>query len=290
MEEQPVEPTKAETSPTDAPSQDAQPAADPFDEASQVVVEDLQDEPSDAPDSADTSAPGPDPVAMVEAILFAADAALTAARIGQVAKLQGVKAVKDAIATLNEIYEQTGRSFRIESIAGGYQMLTQPEFHETLSRLYKARSETKLTGAALETLSIVAYKQPILRADVEAIRGVASGEVLRGLMERQMVKIVGRAEIVGRPMLYGTTKKFLETFGLASLEDLPKAQELRNLWNEPAKPAAPAPQAPANSTEAPTAPADAPAAPADAPANTDNPQTDDTTPPQSDQSAQDQDA
>lgn len=285
MEEQPVDSTQSETSPdgqaapevqppeSDAPGDPAGATADDFaqaDEASQVVVEDVQEEP--APESTATAegpaaeAPQLDPTAVVEAVLFAADAALTAARIGQVAKLQGVKVAKEAIAQLNERYAQMGCAFRVESIAGGYQMLTLPEYHETLSRLYKARSETKLTGAALETLSIVAYKQPILRADIEAIRGVASGEVLRGLMERQLVKIVGRAEIVGRPMLYGTSKKFLETFGLAGLEDLPKAQELRNLWNEPAKPAAapaePAPQEPAQqppATEpAPTEPSPAP--------------------------------
>ena len=96
----------------------------------------------------------------------------------------------------------------------------------------------------------MAYKQPILRADVEAIRGVASGEVLRTLMERQMVKIVGRAELVGRPMLYGTTKRFLEVFGLANLEDLPNAEELRGLWTDPNKPvAAEATQAPAQTAE-----------------------------------------
>ena len=106
-------------------------------------------------------------------------------------------------------------------------MLTLPQYREVLGRLHKARSESKLSQAALESLAIVAYRQPILRADVEAIRGVASGEVLRTLMEKQLVKIVGRAEVIGRPMLYGTTRRFLDVFGLGSIEDLPRVEELR---------------------------------------------------------------
>lgn len=108
-------------------------------------------------------------------------------------------------------------------------MMSQPQYHDVLARLVTSKKDTRLTQASLETLAIVAYRQPILRADIEAIRGVASGEVLRGLMERQLIKIVGRAEVIGRPMLYGTTKQFLEIFGLASLDDLPRMEELRAL-------------------------------------------------------------
>ena len=106
-------------------------------------------------------------------------------------------------------------------------MMTLPAFNPWISKLIKVRSDNKLTPAGLETLAIVAYKQPIIRADVEAIRGVASGEVLRNLMYKGLVKIVGRAEILGRPMLYGTTKKFLDAFGLNTLKDLPKIEELK---------------------------------------------------------------
>ncbi len=105
-------------------------------------------------------------------------------------------------------------------------MLTLPVYNERLSKLLQTRRETRLSQAALETLAIVAYKQPILRADVEAIRGVAAGEVLNRLCELNLVKIVGRAEEIGRPLLYGTAKKFLDVFGLGSLDDLPKDQEL----------------------------------------------------------------
>ncbi|MHC4982892.1 MAG: SMC-Scp complex subunit ScpB [Planctomycetota bacterium] len=170
--------------------------------------------------------------AAVEATLLASDAPLAPAKIAEVAGLPGAGAVKQAVETLNARYTQSGSSFRIEAIAGGYQIFTLPEYHEVLSRLSRTRRETHLTRPALETLAIVAYRQPILRADIEAIRGVACGEVLRGLIEKQLVKIVARAEVLGRPMLYGTTKKFLELFGLAGLDDLPRAEELRAAFTE----------------------------------------------------------
>jgi len=171
-------------------------------------------------------------VSRVEAILFASDSPVPASRIAQAAGLPGQKAVKQAVETLNARYERTGSSFRVEAIAGGYQMLTLPEYHEVLSQLVQSRKDTHLTKPALETLAIVAYRQPILRADIEAIRGVACGEVLRGLIEKQLVKIVGRAEVLGRPMLYGTTKHFLELFGLSGLEELPRAEELREAFTQ----------------------------------------------------------
>jgi segregation and condensation protein B len=117
-------------------------------------------------------------------------------------------------------------SFRIEEIARGYQMMTLPRFQPWLAKLTAQRVQTRLSPAALETLSIVAYKQPIIRADIEAIRGVAAGEVLNRLREMGLVRIVGRAEVVGRPLLYSTTKKFLDVFGLADLDDLPPLEAL----------------------------------------------------------------
>ncbi len=165
--------------------------------------------------------------AVVEAILFASDSPLGISKITLAAELP-TKNVKQAIDDLNDRYQQQGSAFRIEQIAGGYQMLTQPEYNEVLRRLLTARKDTRLSQAAMETLAIIAYRQPILRADIEAIRGVATGEVLRTLLEKQLVKIVGRAEVIGRPMLYGTTKKFLEVFGLGQLDDLPRVEELRS--------------------------------------------------------------
>jgi segregation and condensation protein B len=165
---------------------------------------------------------------VIEAILFASDEPLSAERLVKIAEFNGgVKQVKKCIETLNQQYQQSGRAFRIEEIAGGYQMMTLPEYNNWLKNLLRQRADNKLSPAALETLAIIAYKQPIIRADIESIRGVACGEMVRSLMYKGLVKIVGKAEVLGRPLLYGTTKKFLEGFGLSDLKDLPKAEELK---------------------------------------------------------------
>jgi len=148
---------------------------------------------------------------VIEAVLFASDESLTPARLAGIVET-GVKQVREHIEALNEKYRSQNCAFRIERIAGGYQMLTLSPYNHWLKKLLRARADGKLSPAALETLAIVAYKQPVIRADIEVIRGVAVGEVLRGLMYKGLVKIVGRAEVLGRPMLYGTTKKFLEVF------------------------------------------------------------------------------
>ena len=162
--------------------------------------------------------------AALEALLFSTHHPLTAGRIADVMGLPTPRGVRTAVAALNAEYERTGRSFRVESVAGGFQMLTLPEHGELLSRLHARDADAKLTKAAQETLAVIAYKQPALRADVEAVRGVACGETIRSLMEKRLVKIAGRAELPGRPILYGTTKRFLETFGLNSVKDLPKPE------------------------------------------------------------------
>jgi segregation and condensation protein B len=146
--------------------------------------------------------------------------------LAELISLPSTKAIRTAIKNLNEQYEQTGRCFRIEQVAGGYQILTLPQFGDHLKRLHQKEIDARLTKAALETLAIIAYKQPILRVDVEGIRGVACGETIRSLMEKHLVKIAGRAEEPGRPILYGTTKRFLELFGLNSLKDLPASESL----------------------------------------------------------------
>lgn len=163
---------------------------------------------------------------VVEAILFASDEPLSDAKLASILEM-GTKQVRKYIESLNEKYKANNNAFRIEQIAGGFQMLTMSSYNHWLAKLLHARSEDKLSSAALETLAIIAYKQPVMRADIEAIRGVSAGEVIRSLMYKGLVKIVGRAEVLGRPMLYGTTKKFLEIFGLNSLKDLPKVEELK---------------------------------------------------------------
>jgi len=163
---------------------------------------------------------------VVEAVLFASDESITETRLANIVETS-VKQVRQYIKNLNDKYKANNSAFRIEQIAGGYQMLTLSPYNYWLKKLLRARSDDKLSPAALETLAIIAYKQPVMRADIEAIRGVAAGEVIRTLCYKGLVKIVGRAEVLGRPMLYGTTKKFLEIFGLNTLKDLPKIEELK---------------------------------------------------------------
>jgi segregation and condensation protein B len=163
---------------------------------------------------------------VVEAVLFASDESLSETRLANIVET-GVKQVRQHVKNLNDKYQANNSAFRIEQIAGGYQMLTLSTYNYWLKKLLRARSDSKLSPAALETLAIIAYKQPVMRADIEVIRGVAAGEVIRSLCYKGLVKIVGRAEVLGRPMLYGTTKKFLEVFGLNTLKDLPKVEELK---------------------------------------------------------------
>ena len=164
---------------------------------------------------------------VVEAILFASDEPITPNRLVNIVETGSVKQIRDCVKNLNEMYEENNLAFRIERIAGGYQMMTLDAYNHWLRKMIRVRADNKLTQAALETLAIVAYKQPIMRADVEGIRGVSSGEMIRSLMYKGLVRITGRAEVLGRPMLYGTTKKFLDVFGLNSAKDLPKIDELK---------------------------------------------------------------
>jgi segregation and condensation protein B len=163
-------------------------------------------------------------VALMEALLLSTHHPLTAGRLAELLDLDSTKPIRKAIKALNEQYTSGGRAFRVEQVAGGYQILTLPEFGEALKKLHQKEADAKLTKAALESLAIIAYKQPVLRADLEAIRGCACGETIRSLMEKHLVNIAGRAEEPGRPILYGTTKRFLELFGLNSLRDLPQPE------------------------------------------------------------------
>jgi segregation and condensation protein B len=170
----------------------------------------------------------------IEALLMASDRPLSDGKIADLLGLDAggaeppARAVREAIEQLNGEYASTGRTIRIEALAGGRQLLTLPAFAPVVASLRGQKQQTRLTQPALETLAIVAYRQPIQRAEIESIRGVACGEVLRSLLERRLVRIVGRAEELGRPMLYGTTAEFLKVFGLGSLADLPQSKELRN--------------------------------------------------------------
>lgn len=182
----------------------------------------------------DTSDAGPrdpqarDPkVARLEAALLLADEPLHARKLAAVADLADSNEAKRLIDELKKLYDADGTAFQIEEIAGGYQLLTRPAYHPWLNRLRRTSNELRLSPAALETLAIIAYRQPIMRAEVERIRGVQCGELLGHIMEKGLIKIAGRHESLGRPVLYGTTKKFLQVFGLNSLRDLPEVEQLK---------------------------------------------------------------
>lgn len=164
---------------------------------------------------------------VVEASLFASDQPVPAPRIAQVlGKPYDTPAVREMVNMLNAEYCAQGHSFEIVEIAGGLQLLSRPEFRPYITELYKHRKVEKLSPSAVETLAIVAYKQPILRAAVDDIRGVQSGPLLRALLERGLIKVVGRQNVPGRPILYGTSRLFLEHFGLKSLKELPQSSQL----------------------------------------------------------------
>ncbi len=164
---------------------------------------------------------------ILEAILLIAKEPLSARKLASLAGLADPTEARTLARQLNEQYDSCGHAFRVEEIAGGMQFLTRPQFAPWLRRLEHVKGEELLSQGMLETLSIVAYRQPLLRAEIEAIRGVSCDEVLRQLMQRDLVRICGRLEDLGRPYLYGTTKRFLQLFGLQSLDSLPRAQKIR---------------------------------------------------------------
>ena len=155
-------------------------------------------------------------LALVEAALLAADEPLTPRRLAALAGLPDAGAARALVARLRELYDRDGTAFQVEEL----------EFHPWLARLRRANTDAQLTPAAREALTIVAYRQPITRADVEAIRGAQSADVLRQLMEKGLVRIAGHDDSLGRPLLYATTRKFLQVFGLRGLKDLPPAEGL----------------------------------------------------------------
>lgn len=181
--------------------------------------------PAESADGAADKVPSPGLGQQVEALLLTADRPLTSSRLSMTLDA-ATDAIDDLIEQLNDDYASTGRVMRIHRVAGGWRLETTPLVTEVLHEAQARRSQHKLSQAALETLAVIAYRQPVMRAEVEAIRGVACGEVLRGLMERRLVRIAGRAEELGRPILYGTTRDFLRIFGLGGLDDLPEVEGL----------------------------------------------------------------
>lgn len=163
---------------------------------------------------------------IIEAILFVSDKPVSIMTLKEVLKDIEPTEIRTCVEELNNEYNSTDRSFTVREIAGGFQMLTDPVYSTWISSLYKKPAD-RLTGPALETLAIIAYKQPLTRSDIEIIRGVNVDGVLHTLEERSLIRTKGRVDAPGRPILYGTTNEFLQHFGLKSLEDLPKLKEFQ---------------------------------------------------------------
>lgn len=162
---------------------------------------------------------------LIETIVFAADHPISFEKLMNVLEGEKPEEVKTALNELIVDYQQSARGFLIEEVAGGYQIRTRPEFSPWLRRLFKIGFQ-KLSKASMETLAMIAYKQPITRQEIEELRGVDSGGVLKTLMDRNLIKIIGRKEVPGRPAVYGTTKEFLEIFDLKDLSCLPTLKEV----------------------------------------------------------------
>jgi segregation and condensation protein B len=170
--------------------------------------------------------------AITEAVLFASDTPLSLKELSRIMDDVGEELIGRCIDELNERYEKGAHGFEIRLVASGYQFSSRTAYAKWIRRLYRGRIPSRLTQAALECLSIVAYKQPISRTEVEAIRGVNVDGVLRTLLDRNLIRIAGRGEGVGRPILYATTGDFLKYFGLNQLSDLPKLDELNELLKD----------------------------------------------------------
>jgi segregation and condensation protein B len=181
--------------------------------------------------------------AIVEALIFASPEPITLKTLARLLDGEPKEDVAAAVEALKQDYDRPG-GLQIVDVAGGYQIVTRPELHEWVRRLFHERTTQKLSVAALETLAVIAYKQPVTGPEIAEIRGVNTAGVVGTLMERKLIKIVGRKQVVGRPFLYGTTREFLERFGLNDLSDLPKVEDMSELlgFELPASVSEPAPQ------------------------------------------------
>lgn len=168
-------------------------------------------------------------LAQLEAVLFLAREPLTSRKLAKLAKLADGTKARTLVKELRRRYDRRASAMQLVEVAGGVQMMTRPQLADWIRRLHGCGEPLRLTSPALETLSVVAYRQPVVRAEIEAIRGVQCGEILRVLLERDLLRIVGRSEELGRPFQYGTTKNFLQVFGLRSLEQLPSVDQIRNV-------------------------------------------------------------
>lgn len=165
---------------------------------------------------------------IIESLLFVSEEPLTVDKFRQILETVDAKEIRSALQSLGKEYEARGGGFKLAEVAGGWQLRSRPEYNKWLKRMLQP-SPQRLSKAALETLAIIAYNQPIIRADIEHIRGVDAGGVLRQLLERKLIRVLGRKEIPGRPLIYATTKLFLELFELRDLKDLPSPKEIEEM-------------------------------------------------------------
>lgn len=168
----------------------------------------------------------------VEAVLFLSREPISTRKLAVVAKLADGTEARTLVKLLAERYESRASSLQVVEVAGGVQLFTRPSVADWIRRVHGENEEIRLSPPAMETLAVVAYRQPVVRAEIEAIRGVQCGEILRVLMERDLLRIVGRSDELGRPFLYGTTKKFLQVFGLRRLEQLPPIDQIHTVESE----------------------------------------------------------
>lgn len=173
---------------------------------------------------------------IIESLLFVSKEPLTIDRLKTVLEVEEAAPIREALESLAAEYDARGGGFFLREVAGGYQIRTRPEHAEWIRKLLQPGSG-RLSKAAMETLAIIAYKQPVIRADVEHIRGVDCGGVIRSLMERKLIRVLGRKEIPGRPLIYATTRQFLEAFDLKDIRDLPRPKEIAAPGSEAAEPA-----------------------------------------------------
>ncbi len=169
---------------------------------------------------------------LVEALLFVSERPVPAKELASFIDQASVDQVKEAISSLTNRYAMTNGGLQVEEVAGGFRLSTRPELGESVKEFFRIKNRQKLSRAALETCAIVAYKQPITNPEIQEIRGVSADGVLRTLLERRLIRIVGRKDTVGKPMLYGTTRLFLEHFGLAALDELPPVEEFGDLMGD----------------------------------------------------------
>jgi segregation and condensation protein B len=165
---------------------------------------------------------------IIEGLLFVSNEPLTPKKIMEITENASLDRVQRVLDELENEYEELGRAFVLKRVAGGYQFRTRPELSAYILQL-KKKSPTRLSRAALETLAIIAYRQPVMRAEIEKIRGVDVGGIVKTLLEKGLIRGAGRKDLPGRPIIYGTTKKFLETFDLPSLDALPSVEEMESL-------------------------------------------------------------